>query len=152
VTSIDVGNKATNVIPASATASFNIRFNNLWDAERLQAEIHKRLDHAAAKFRPDGAPLDFELAWRDRPSPVFLTRDRRLVDAFAGAVMAVTGRQPELSTSGGTSDARFIKDYCPVVEFGLVGQTMHMVDERVALSDLETLTRIYQRFVRDWLI
>jgi succinyl-diaminopimelate desuccinylase len=152
VTSIDVGNKATNVIPASATASFNIRFNDRWDAERLQAEIHDRLDRAAAKLRPGKQPLDFELAWRDRPSPVFLTRDRRLVDAFAGAVMAVTGRQPELSTSGGTSDARFIKDYCPVVEFGLVGQTMHMVDERVALSDLETLTRIYQRFVRDWLI
>ncbi len=76
---------------------------------------------------------------------------QHLIDAFAGAVSAVTGRQPELSTSGGTSDARFIKDYCPVLEFGLVGQTMHMVDERVALSDLETLTRIYQRFLSDWL-
>jgi succinyl-diaminopimelate desuccinylase len=151
VTSIDVGNKATNVIPASATASFNIRFNNLWDAERLQAEIHKRLDHAAAKFRPDGASLDFEVKWRDRPSPVFLTRDQHLIDAFAGAVSSVTGKSPELSTSGGTSDARFIKDYCPVLEFGLVGQTMHMVDERVSLDDLETLTRIYQRFLNDWL-
>jgi succinyl-diaminopimelate desuccinylase len=151
VTSIDVGNKATNVIPASATASFNIRFNDRWDAERLQAEIHDRLDRAAAKPRPGKPPLDFELEWRDRPSPVFLTRDQHLIDAFTGAALAVTGRRPELSTSGGTSDARFIKDYCPVLEFGLVGQTMHMVDERVALSDLETLTRIYQRFLRDWL-
>jgi succinyl-diaminopimelate desuccinylase len=151
VTSIDVGNKATNVIPASAAASFNIRFNDLWDAKRLQAEIHRRLDLAAAQLRPDGAPLDFEVEWRDRPSPVFLTRDQRLIDAFAGAVSSVTGRQPELSTSGGTSDARFIKDYCPVLEFGLVGQTMHMVDERVALADLETLTRIYHRFLSEWL-
>lgn len=153
VTSVDVGNPAANVIPARATASFNVRFNDLWDAERLRAEIQGRLDRAAAnaELRPGRAPLDFELRWRDRPSPVFLTGDRGLVNAFAGAVSAVTGRRPELSTSGGTSDARFIKDYCPVVEFGLVGQTMHMVDERVALSDLETLTRIYQRFLADWL-
>jgi succinyl-diaminopimelate desuccinylase len=153
VTTIDVGNPATNVIPAKATASFNIRFNDLWDAERLQAEIRNRLDRAARhpKLRPGKDRLDFELRWRDRPSPVFLTRDQDLIDAFAGSVAAVTGRRPELSTSGGTSDARFIKDYCPVVEFGLVGQSMHMVDERVALSDLETLTRIYQRFLTDWL-
>jgi succinyl-diaminopimelate desuccinylase len=151
VTNIDVGNKATNVIPASAAASFNIRFNDQWDAKRLQAEIHRRLDRAATALRSNGTPLDFDVEWRDRPSPVFLTRDQHLIDAFAGAVSAVTGRQPELSTSGGTSDARFIKDYCPVLEFGLVGQTMHMIDERAALSDLETLTRIYQRFLSDWL-
>jgi succinyl-diaminopimelate desuccinylase len=153
VTTIDVGNPATNVIPAKATATFNIRFNDLWDAERLQAEIHNRLDHAARrkKLRPGKGRIDFQLSWRDRPSPVFLTRDQGLIDAFAGAVATVTGRRPKLSTSGGTSDARFIKDYCPVIEFGLVGQTMHMVDERVALSDLETLTQIYQQFLRDWL-
>jgi succinyl-diaminopimelate desuccinylase len=153
VTTVDVGNPSTNVIPAKASASFNIRFNDIWDAERLQAEIHDRLDRAArrTKLRPGKDPLDFELRWRDRPSPVFLTRDQNLVDAFADAVDGVTGRRPELSTSGGTSDARFIKDYCPVLEFGLVGQTMHMVDERVALSDLETLTQIYQRFLMDWL-
>jgi len=151
VTSIDVGNKATNVIPARATASFNIRFNDHWDAERLQAEIRNRLDRAAENLRPAGPPLRFEIEWRERPSPVFLTRDQDLIDAFAAAVSTVTGRRPELSTSGGTSDARFIKDYCPVLEFGLVGQTMHMVDERVALADLETLTRIYQRFLSDWL-
>ena len=89
-------------------------------------------------------------AMKGRPSPVFLTRDDRLVGTLSGSIRAVTGRTPALSTSGGTSDARFIKDYCPVVEFGLVGRTMHMADERVALADLETLTRIYERFLADW--
>ena len=69
---------------------------------------------------------------------------------MSGAVEAVTGRAPKLSTTGGTSDARFIKDYCPVLEFGLVGQTMHMVDERVAVADLETLTVIYETFIQRW--
>lgn len=153
VTTIDVGNPATNVIPARAKASFNIRFNDTWTAETLQAEIHNRLDRAAArrKLRPGRADrIEFELIWRDRPSPVFLTRDEKLIAGLSASVEAVTGRRPTLSTSGGTSDARFIKDHCPVVEFGLVGQTMHMVDERVALSDLETLTHIYQRFLEDW--
>jgi succinyl-diaminopimelate desuccinylase len=81
---------------------------------------------------------------------VFLTRDDGLIGTLAGSIEAETGRRPGLSTSGGTSDARFIKDYCPVVEFGLVGKTMHMVDERVALADLEALTRIYERFLSDW--
>ncbi len=153
ITSIDVGNPATNVIPAKAVASFNIRFNDSWTAESLQAEIHNRLDTAARrrKYRAGRRePVDFELAWRDRPSHVFLTRDDKLIEALSGSVEAVTGRRPALSTSGGTSDARFIKDHCPVVEFGLVGKTMHMVDERVALADLETLTQIYLRFIEDW--
>ncbi|MBN9232920.1 MULTISPECIES: succinyl-diaminopimelate desuccinylase [Phyllobacteriaceae] len=153
ITSIDVGNAATNVIPARATATFNIRFNDTWDAETVQAEIHNRLDSASGrkKYRKGRKePIDFELGWKDRPSHVFLTRDDKLIETLSGSVAAVVGRKPQLSTSGGTSDARFIKDYCPVVEFGLVGQTMHMVDERVALADLETLTAIYQRFIEDW--
>lgn len=153
VTSIDVGNPATNVIPARASATFNIRFNDTWDAETVQAEIHNRLDTASGrrKYRKGRKePVDFELVWKDRPSHVFLTRDDKLIETLSGSVAAVTGRKPQLSTSGGTSDARFIKDYCPVVEFGLVGKTMHMVDERVALDDLETLTVIYQRFIEDW--
>ncbi len=153
VTTIDVGNNAVNVIPAKAAASFNVRFNDSWTAETLQAEIRQRLDSAAAssRLRPGrDQPVSYELAWRDRPSPVFLTRDDTLTRTLAASIEAVTGRRPALSTSGGTSDARFIKDYCPVVEFGLVGQTMHMVDERVALADLETLTQIYQRFIADW--
>jgi succinyl-diaminopimelate desuccinylase len=153
ITSIDIGNPATNVIPAKATAAFNIRFNDGWTAETIQAEIHNRLDRAArrSKLRPGRkTPVDYELVWRDRPSPVFLTRDDRLIEALSGSVKAITGMTPAVSTSGGTSDARFIKDYCPVVEFGLVGQTMHMVDERVPLADLETLTQIYERFLQDW--
>ncbi len=153
ITSVDVGNAATNVIPARATAAFNVRFNDSWNAETLQAEIHNRLDLAAGrkKYRTGRIEkIDFELTWRDRPSHVFLTRDDRLIATLSASIAAVTGRTPTLSTSGGTSDARFIKDFCPVVEFGLVGQTMHMVDERVALADLETLTRIYQRFIVDW--
>src|SRR5690606_23670803 len=138
---------------AKAKASFNIRFNDTWSVETLQAEIRDRLDRAASKteFRPGrDEKIAFDLVWRDRPSPVFLTRDEKLTAALGASVEAVTGRKPQLSTSGGTSDGRFIKDYCPVVEFGLVGQTMHMVDERVAVEDLETLTRIYQRFLEDW--
>jgi succinyl-diaminopimelate desuccinylase len=153
VTSIDVGNTATNVIPARAKAVFNIRFNDSWTAETLQAEIHNRLDAASRRktYRKDRRePIDYDLAWKEGPSHVFLTRDDTLIDTLGNSVKAVTGLSPALSTSGGTSDARFIKDYCPVVEFGLVGKTMHMVDERVALSDLEMLTQIYQRFIEDW--
>ncbi len=152
VTTVDTGNAATNVIPARATAAFNIRFNDSWTAESLRAEIFRRLDAAAAdgELRPDRAPVKYELVWADRPSHVFLTRNNTLISSLSGAVEAVTGKEPKLSTTGGTSDARFIKDYCPVVEFGLVGQTMHMVDERVAVADLETLTRIYETFIERW--
>jgi succinyl-diaminopimelate desuccinylase len=153
ITSLDVGNPASNVIPARAAAIFNIRFNDNWSAETVQAEIHNRLDTASGRTRYRRGrkePIDYELVWRDRPSHVFLTRDEKLVGTLSGSVKAVTGREPVLSTSGGTSDARFIKDYCPVVEFGLVGKTMHMVDERVALTDLETLTQVYRRFIKDW--
>ena len=152
VTTIDVGNSAVNVIPAKASAAFNIRFNDSWTADSLRAEIAARLEAAAADgvLRPGRAPVDYELVWADRPSHVFLTRNNALITALSAAIEGVTGQTPALSTTGGTSDARFIKDYCPVVEFGLVGQTMHMVDERVAVADLETLTRIYQTFIERW--
>lgn len=152
-TTIDVGNPAVNVIPAKATATFNIRFNDTWTDETLMAEIHNRLDKAAGrhKLRPGKmAPVNYELTWRNRVSHVFLTHDEKLIGTLTSAVEATTGKRPQLSTSGGTSDARFIKDYCPVVEFGLVGKTMHMVDERVAIADLETLTQIYERFIADF--
>lgn len=152
VTTIDVGNPATNVVPAKATASFNIRFNDTWTAQSLQQEILRRLDAAAAHgvFRPGRAPLKYDIVWAERPSHVFLTRNNALIASLSSAVESVTGQSPKLSTTGGTSDARFIKDYCPVVEFGLVGQTMHMVDERVAVSDLERLTVIYETFIEHW--
>ena len=152
VTTIDVGNAATNVIAAKATAAFNIRFNDTWTVETLKAEILARLDAAAAdqSLRPGREPTKYDITWSERPSQVFLTRNNALIASLSSAIENVTGRMPKLSTTGGTSDARYIKDYCPVVEFGLVGQTMHMVDERVALSDLETLTEIYETFIQRW--
>ncbi|MBI1620894.1 succinyl-diaminopimelate desuccinylase [Aquamicrobium zhengzhouense] len=153
ITTFDVGNRATNVIPARATATFNIRFNDLWTVETVKAEIEARLARAASDKRlrkGASSSINYELAWRGNPSHVFLTGDEKLINTLGNSIESITGRKPGLSTSGGTSDARFIKDYCPVVEFGLVGKTMHMVDERVALADLETLTQIYQRFLEDW--
>jgi succinyl-diaminopimelate desuccinylase len=152
VTTIDTGNPATNVIPAKASFAFNVRFNDMWTAETLQAEILRRLAAAAADpvLRPDREPIRYEVVWGERPSHVFLTRNNALIASLSEAVERVTGRVPQLSTTGGTSDARFIKDYCPVVEFGLVGQTMHMVDERVAVADLEILTQIYASFISRW--
>ncbi|WP_180901184.1 succinyl-diaminopimelate desuccinylase [Martelella soudanensis] len=148
VTSVDTGNTATNVIPEKTTATFNVRFNDLWSEETLKAEILERLGRAA---RADGQDTTrFEVEWLGRVSPVFLTRDRQLAGSLSDAIAAVTGKTPQLSTTGGTSDARFIKDYCPVVEFGLVGQTMHKVDEHVAVEDLETLTEIYRHFIGRW--
>ncbi len=154
VTSVDVANPAVNVVPAAASAAFNVRFNDGWSVESLREELAGRLARAARerRLRPHAsADIDYELAWRDRPSPVFLTRDEPLIDTLSSAVEEVVGRRPALSTSGGTSDARFIKDYCPVVEFGLVGRTMHMVDEHVEIADLETLTEIYRRFILRWM-
>ena len=153
VTSIDVGNPAVNVIPATAKATFNIRFNDTWDGNTIRAEILRRFEEGAksANFRRDReGDASFEVEWIGRVSHVFLTRDNRLTGTLSGAVESVVGRTPELTTGGGTSDARFIKDYCPVVEFGLVGQTMHQVDERVELADLDTLTTIYQRFLEGY--
>jgi succinyl-diaminopimelate desuccinylase len=152
VTSIDVGNPAVNVIPARATFRFNIRFNDTWEAESLKDEIVARLERAAASgvFRPGRPPVAYDLVWNERPSHVFLTRNEPLISALSEAIETATGQTPALSTTGGTSDARFIKDHCPVVEFGLVGQTMHMVDERVSLADLETLTGIYLAFLERW--
>ena len=143
LTTIDTGNPATNVIPARAEAAFNIRFNDVWTPDGLKAEIRRRLDAVATDTR-------FGLIWSEPPADAFVTRDDALAKTLSDCVAEATGRTPVLSTSGGTSDARFIKDYCPVVEFGLVGRTMHMVDEHVALADLETLTDIYMRFIGRW--
>ena len=152
LTSIDTGNPAANVIPARATARFNIRFSDIWTPESLADEVRRRLQRAAglARLRPGRDPVRYRIDFDKRASPSFLTRDEALITSLSEAVTEATGRTPALSTTGGTSDARFIKDYCPVVEFGLVGKTMHMVDERVALSDLEILTGIYELFLERW--
>lgn len=147
VVSVDVGNPAWNVIPGTATARFNSRYNDLWSRESLKAEITARLQRAAAsnRHRPDAdSPIRWRLDLEPSPSDVFLTRDEELIALVSGAIGSVTGETPSLSTGGGTSDARFIKDYCPVVEFGLVGKTMHQIDERVSVADVETAARIYE--------
>ncbi|WP_132251994.1 succinyl-diaminopimelate desuccinylase [Methylobacterium segetis] len=143
-TTIDVGNAATNVIPADARAVFNIRFNEGWTAETLGAEIRRRLESAA------GNTVRFSLDLQPSNSPAFLTRPDAFVDLVGEAIEAETGLKPALSTTGGTSDARFIKDACPVVEFGLVGETMHQVDEHVPLADLDRLTAIYRRVLESY--
>ena len=139
VTTIDVGNPATNVIPALARATFNVRFNDEWTAQTLGDAIRARLERAA------GNAVRFTLDLQPSNSPAFLTRPDAFVDLLAEAIRAETGLTPALSTTGGTSDARFIKDVCPVIEFGLVGETMHQVDECVAVADLDRLTAIYGR-------
>ncbi len=138
---LDVGNPAANVIPAEARAVFNIRFNDLWTPQTLEAEIARRLREAA------GNAVRYSLAMNPTNAVAFLTKPDRFVDIVADAIEAETGRRPVLSTTGGTSDARFIKEACPVVEFGLVGQTMHQVDERVAIADLDRLAAIYRRLI-----
>jgi succinyl-diaminopimelate desuccinylase len=141
VTTIDVGNPASNVIPALAQATFNIRFNDTWTPESLEAELGRRLREAA------GNTVRFTLEVTPTNAVAFLTAPDRFVTFVADAIEAETGRRPKLSTTGGTSDARFIKHACPVVEFGLVGQTMHQVDERVAVADLDRLAAIYRRIL-----
>lgn len=138
VVSVDVGNTAFNVIPAEADARFNVRFNDHFTLASLKAEIRRRLDAA-------GEPYD--ITFPAGASESFITAPGPFVDIVSGAVEKVTGRRPEASTSGGTSDARFIKDLCPVVEFGLVGQTMHKVDEAASVRDLQDLDAIYAEII-----
>jgi succinyl-diaminopimelate desuccinylase len=139
--SFDVGNAAWNVIPGTARARFNIRFNDEWSRDTLDAWLRQRFAEAA------GNAVNWSLALEPTSSDSFLTHDTKLIETLSGAIETVTGRTPDLSTGGGTSDARFIKTVCPVVEFGLVGQTMHQVNERVAIVDLVQLTLIYRTFL-----
>jgi succinyl-diaminopimelate desuccinylase len=137
-TSVDVGNSATNVIPAQARAKFNIRYNDLHTPASLRELLEQRLANAV------GNRIRARIVWEPSNSNVFVTKPGAFTDLAVSAISEVTGRKPELSTSGGTSDARFIASYCPVIEFGLVGQTMHQIDERTAVEDLEKLTKIYR--------
>ena len=134
VTSIDVGNAATNVVPASAKLMLNIRFNERHSGASLAAWVRATAERYAERFE-----LDVSISGES-----FLTPVGPEIEALVGAVAAATGRTPKLDTGGGTSDARFIARYCPVAEFGLVGQTMHQVDERVPVDDLRELSRIYR--------
>ena len=139
-TSVDVGNRTVNLIPGEARARFNVRYNDLHTPETLKALIEARCAAAAGDVR-------WRIEYLPSNSWVFRTQPGPFIDLVTDAIAAATGRRPKLSTSGGTSDARFIKDYCPVVEFGLVGKTMHQVDEHVPTAELAALTAIYRRIL-----
>lgn len=144
VTTIDVGNPASNVIPARAQATVNIRFNDLHSGASLTQWMQ---EHAAHVARDTGVEIAVSVSVSGE---AFLTPPGDLSALVSRAVQAETGHVPQLSTSGGTSDARFVRDHCPVVEFGLVGRSMHQVDERVAVDDIRRLKAIYARILRDW--
>ena len=135
ISTIDIGNPATNVIPAQAKACMNVRFNDLWTSATVERWIRDRIEPFG-----DGYDLTMQVSGES-----FLTPPSALAVLVADAAEAVTGLRPAFTTGGGTSDARFIHRHCPVAEFGLVGQTMHKLDETVALADLAALTEIYRR-------
>ncbi len=144
VVTIDTGNPATNVIPASARATVNIRFNDAHSGGSLTAWLQ---DQASVVQAATGVTFDLRVSVSGES---FLTPPGELSALVARAVQAETGLVPEASTTGGTSDARFVKDHCPVVEFGLVGRTMHQVDERVEVAQIVALKAIYGRVLREY--
>ncbi|CAN5152419.1 succinyl-diaminopimelate desuccinylase [soil metagenome] len=143
VVSVDVGNAAFNVIPAEARANFNVRFNDRWTSASVRALLTQEIASAAGEAR-------HAIEWH-RYGESFLTQPGPLVEMLAAAVREETGAAPERTNGGGNSDARFFKDVCPVGEVGLVGDTMHQVDERVPLADLTALTGIYRAFLERFL-
>ena len=144
ITTIDCANPATNVIPAKGSATVNIRFNDSHNGASLTAWLHEKADAVAAET---GVLFSLRVTVSGES---FFTPPGAFTDLVAKAVLVETGVTPVASTSGGTSDARFVKDHCPVVEFGLVGQTMHQVDERVAVAQIVKLKAIYTRILQDY--
>ena len=144
-TTVDVGNRTVNLIPGEARARFNIRYNNRHSAIALKTLIERRAQAAA------GGRVRYYLEWQPSNADVFLTKPGPFTELASAAVAEVTGRKPKLSTTGGTSDARFIKDYCPVLELGLVGRTAHQVDECTPLKELVALTAIYRSIIERYL-
>ena len=139
ITSVDVGNPVTNVIPAKATALFNVRFNNIHSSASVEAWLRERFDKAIDRSRGGAYELSMRVSGES-----FLCPPGAWSDLVSEAVASVTGKAPELGTTGGTSDARFIKNHCTVAELGLKNATAHKVDEQVPLEDLERLTAIYR--------
>jgi succinyl-diaminopimelate desuccinylase len=137
-TSIDIGNTTVNLIPGEARGRFNIRFNDEHSQASLRTLIERRAQEAA------GNSVRWRIDWELSSADPFLAKPGRFVDLVVAAIKEATGNTPKLSTTGGTSDARFITHHCPVLEFGLVGQTMHQVDERTATGDLVLLTKVYR--------
>jgi succinyl-diaminopimelate desuccinylase len=144
VVTIDTGNAATNVIPAQSRGTVNIRFNDSHSGASLTDWLRGQAESVAEEF---GVRIDMQVKISGES---FLTPPGPLSDLVSGSVEAVTGLRPVLSTTGGTSDSRFVRDHCPVVEFGLVGKTMHQVDERVEIAQIHQLKEIYARILRDY--
>ena len=144
VVTVDTGNKATNVIPAQCRGAVNIRFNDHHSGASLSDWLRGEADKIAEEF---GLQVEVEIKISGES---FITPPGALSDLVSGAVEAETGVKPELSTTGGTSDARFVKAHCPVVEFGLVGQSMHQVDEHVRVEHIGQLKSIYTRVLRNY--
>ncbi|MGI9406668.1 MAG: succinyl-diaminopimelate desuccinylase [Hyphomicrobiaceae bacterium] len=146
VITIDTGNTADNIIPSKVSATFNVRFNDLHTQESLKQLLQDRVTRALEEH-PDGETFKMDLTFRYSNADAFMTEPGPLLDAIGGAIRETTGIDPKLSTGGGTSDARFIKNYCPVFEFGLLNTTMHQVDEHMAVEHLHTLTDVYEAFI-----
>ncbi|OWU82494.1 succinyl-diaminopimelate desuccinylase [Phaeobacter sp. 22II1-1F12B] len=144
IVTIDTGNPATNVIPAECKGTVNIRFNDTHSGESLSTWLREEAAKVATEFGVE-IGVDIKVSGES-----FLTPPGDLSDLVSTAVQAETGVTPVLSTTGGTSDARFVKDHCPVVEFGLVGKTMHQVDENVPIEQIHQLKRIYSRILSDY--
>ena len=140
IVSVDVGIKAENIIPAEAKAVFNVRFNDSFTGAKLESLIRATLD-------AQNVPYDMETRLSGES---FYTPPGQHSQMLQDAIKKVTGVDPDLSTTGGTSDARFIRSHCPVIEFGIVGKTMHKIDERVAVSDMTALTAIYSEVLKSW--
>lgn len=140
ITSIDIGNTATNVIPKEASANFNIRYNDIFDREKIEEEVQNRIR---------SLNYDYSIKF-EHSGDSFLTSPGKLTKNLSKIIEDQTGNTPELSTSGGTSDARFIKDYGNVVEFGLIGATMHKVDESASIKDIKNLTEIYYQLLKKY--
>lgn len=145
ITTMDTDNPTTNLIPATATARFNIRFNDQHTGDSLIEWLHDVCDHWCGGR--EGYTLKCQVS-----GEAFLTRDERLTTSLVRAILDVTGHTPQLSTTGGTSDARFIKDVCPVIEFGTTGPTAHQVDECVKLETLTGLRDVYYHFLKAYLL
>jgi len=139
ITSIDTGNNAVNVIPSSVKAKFNIRFNDSQDKEKLESFLKSHFDEVYKNY-------EIEFSCNAEP---FLTKPGKLIDIIKSAIFKKTNILADLSTTGGTSDARFISQFCPVVEFGLVGKTMHQINENVLIDDLNLLSEIYYEFLNE---
>ena len=143
-TSVDVGNATVNLIPGEARARFNIRYNDRHSQTALKTLIERRAKAAA------GGRVHYSFDWQPSNADVFVTKPSPFTELAVAAIADIAGHRPKLSTSGGTSDARFIKNFCPVLEFGLVGQTMHQTDESTPVQDLVMLTAIYRRIVENY--